>query len=76
MSAWATEKLRRIAALYFSGGAPNEWHYFTTRPFRPVRSTSGEQLRGLVMRRRVDGEWQYRALSEEECREREDLDAI
>jgi hypothetical protein len=44
----------------------SEWHHHRLLPFSKVTSINGQVLRGDVMRRRINGKWQYRAMTNAE----------
>jgi hypothetical protein len=43
-----------------------EWHEDPWAPLRRRKSITGEKLGGYTMRRRVNGQWEYRNMTEGE----------
>lgn len=60
--------LARIRSVYVSFSRDSEWHPASVPWRSSVRDIDGSELKSdYVWRRKVDGRWQYKQMTDEEC---------
>lgn len=57
-------------------GRDTEWDHHAVDRDRPVTLLDGSKATGWVWRRRVDGQWQFKAMTPEEAMDAEKWDAV